>query len=172
MGNTVDKIEDNLWLGDKHTYEYPEYNERFKTIVTAMLPEEVAENRIQEKVASRSWLHIPIDDDYRENISEHFLKVIQFIDSARKQGQCVLVHCAGGISRSSTLVCAYLMWEHGWTRRQAIEYVTTRRKIIDPNDGFMDQLLLFEGVLAKLKESQQNGEVQEKVGDTNNRQTV
>lgn len=151
MGNVADKMEDNLWLGDKHTYEYPDYDSRFKAIVTAMLPEEVAENRIKEKVAGRKWLHVPLDDDYREDISQYFLQVIQFIDQARKEGP-VLVHCAGGISRSPTLVTAYLMWEHGWTRKEALEYVIARRKIVDPNDGFMDQLLAFEGVLAKLRE--------------------
>ncbi len=149
MGNVADRMEEHLWLGDKYTYEYPEYNKRFTAIVTAMLPEEVTENRIQEKVAGRNWLHVPVDDDWREDISQHFLHVIQFIDAARKEGP-VLIHCAGGISRSPTLVAAYLMWEHGWTRQQSMEHITTYRKIVDPNDGFMEQLLIFEGVLAKM----------------------
>jgi dual specificity phosphatase 12 len=155
MGNVADRIEDNLWLGDKHTYTKPEYNDRFQAIVTAMLPVEVAENSIEEKVAGRTWLHVPIDDDYREDISQHFLQVIQFIDAERKKGP-VLVHCAGGISRSATLVAAYLMWEHGWTRKETIQHITAKRNIVDPNEGFMDQLLVFEGVLQKLREQKNN----------------
>ena len=170
MGNVVDRMEEHLWLGDKYTYEYPEYNNRFQAIVTAMLPVEVAENRIQEKVAGRQWLHVPVDDDWQEDISQHFLKVIQFIDAARKQGHPVLVHCAGGISRSPTLIAAYLMWEHGWTRKEAVEHITSRRKIVDPNDGFMEQLLVFEGVLQKLREN--NAPVDEQIKDKKSPETV
>jgi protein-tyrosine phosphatase len=170
MGNVADRMEDHLWLGDKHTYEYPEYDARFKAIVTAMLPEEVTENCIAEKVAGRTWLHVPVDDDFRADISQYFLQVIQFIDENRKAGP-VLVHCAAGISRSSTLVAAYLMWEHGWTRRQALEHLTARRKIVDPNDGFMDQLLEFERVLAQLGRYDEPP-VEEKVCADNSRETV
>lgn len=170
MGNVADRMEEHLWLGDKHTYEYPEYNSRFKAIVTAMLPEEVAENHIAEKVAGRTWLHVPVDDDFRADISQYFLQFIQFIDEYRKTGP-VLVHCAGGISRSPTLVAAYLMWEHGWTRKQALEHVTKSRKIVDPNEGFMDQLLEFEGVLADLGRYD-NPPVEEKVCADDGRKTV
>jgi protein-tyrosine phosphatase len=169
MGNVADRMEDNLWLGDKHTYEYPEYNNRFQAIVTAMLPVEVAENRIEDKVAGRTWLHVPIDDDWQEDISQHFLQVIQFIDAESKKGP-VLVHCAGGISRSPTLVAAYLMWEHGWTRKETIQYITAKRNIVDPNDGFMDQLLMFEGVLQKLK--QNNNPIEDEIGKEKPRETV
>ncbi len=149
MGNVADRMEDHLWLGDKHTYEYPEYNGRFQAIVTAMLPEEVAENRIAEKVAGRDWLHVPVDDDWQEDISQHFQQVIEFIDAAKANNKQVLVHCAGGISRSPTLIAAYLMWTHGWKCNQAIDHIMARRKIADPNEGFMKQLLEFERVLAQ-----------------------
>ncbi len=153
MTESVHKIEDGLWLGDKHMYSDPELNSRFQTIVTAMLNAEVSENNIKEKVAGRTWLHVPVDDDYREDISKHFLSVIEFIDVEREKGNTVYVHCAGGISRSPTLIAAYLMWEHTWTRRQAIEHIVAQRKIVDPNDGFMDQLLMFERVLEKSNSS-------------------
>ena len=151
MGNTFDKIEQNLYLGNKHSYEEPE-QDKFQAIVTALTEAEVRDSQIREKVGDRPWLYIPLDDSPEQDISQHFLKVILFIHKAREQGQCVLVHCAAGVSRSATLVCAYLMWEHQWSRKQAMEHLTKHRKIVDPNDGFMNQLQTFEQYLAKLEE--------------------
>jgi dual specificity MAP kinase phosphatase len=149
MGNTCDKMDDGLWLGDKDVYgDYsdgpePDYK-RFGAIVSALTDEEVERWGIRQKVANHSWLHISIDDSMEENISQHFRQVIDFVENARAKGQSVLIHCAAGISRSSTLVIAYLMWKHSWTRKEAVEYVVERRRIVDPNDGFMDQLGTFE----------------------------
>ncbi len=149
MANTCDRIEEHLWLGDRHTFTSSE-NGRFQAIVTAMLEEEVRDYQIKESVGGRNWHHVVVDDDERQDISQYFLEVVKFIENAREQNQTVLVHCAGGISRSATLMAAYLMWKHRWTRRQAIEHISRQRKIIQPNDGFMDQLLVFERVVRQL----------------------
>jgi len=52
-----------------------------------------------------------------------------------------------GISRSSTITIAYLMRKHMWSYKQAIEYVSERRRIIDPNEGFKKQLQRYEKLL-------------------------
>ena len=149
MGNVFDKMEDGLWLGSKDAYNEPD-QDTFKAIVTALTEQELHAYKIREKVGDRPWLYIPIDDTPEADLAQHFLEVIHFIQAAREQGQNVLVHCAAGVRRSATLVCAYLMWEHRWTRKQALEYVIARRKIVDPNDGFMNQLAAFERVLKEL----------------------
>ena len=45
-----------------------------------------------------------------------------------------------GISRSATVVCAYLIAEEGMTGPAAIDFVRERRPIICPNMGFQRQL--------------------------------
>lgn len=45
-----------------------------------------------------------------------------------------------GISRSATVVCAYLIAQEGMTGPTAIEFVRERRPIICPNIGFQRQL--------------------------------
>ena len=45
-----------------------------------------------------------------------------------------------GISRSATVVCAYLIAEEGLTGPAAIDFVRERRPIICPNMGFRQQL--------------------------------
>ena len=54
-----------------------------------------------------------------------------------QQGHICLVHCLAGISRSVTLVCAFLMKEYGWTRDQAYGYVQQRRPQAKPNVHFL-----------------------------------
>ncbi|XP_013863123.1 dual specificity phosphatase DUPD1 [Austrofundulus limnaeus] len=51
----------------------------------------------------------------------------------------VFVHCAMGLSRSSTLVLAYLMIHEHMTLAGAIKAVSANRNI-SPNEGFLEQL--------------------------------
>jgi dual specificity phosphatase 3 len=55
----------------------------------------------------------------------------------------VLVHCAAGVSRSPTLVLAFLIVEEKMTLRAAYDLVSSRR-LIQPNEGFMEQLIRLE----------------------------
>lgn len=56
----------------------------------------------------------------------------------------VLVHCRGGISRSPTVVLAYLVRYRGLSLAQAQFVVACARPPASPNAGFMDQLAEFE----------------------------
>ena len=70
---------------------------------------------------------------------KHFDFTADFIhDSIRNAGR-VLVHCGEGISRSATLVLAYLMIKRGFTAQEAVKQVSSRRNIF-PNLGFLRQL--------------------------------
>ncbi len=55
----------------------------------------------------------------------------------------VLVHCREGVSRSATLVVAYLMLKEGMTVQDAIRTVRESREIC-PNEGFLQQLCDFD----------------------------
>lgn len=72
-------------------------------------------------------------------------------ESIRRKNQKVLVHCVQGISRSSTLVSAYLMRHKGWGAEQALEHLQRVRPIICPNDGFRLQLKQFEMSLSPVE---------------------
>jgi protein-tyrosine phosphatase len=72
---------------------------------------------------------------------------VDFIDSHRQNGRTVFVHCRNGVSRSGMVVVAYLMWEHGWTRDDALKFAREKRPIVRPNTAFMDQLADWEKVL-------------------------
>lgn len=49
-----------------------------------------------------------------------------------------------GVSRSVSLVIAYLIKHKSMSYEGAYSHVKARRKIIHPNDGFIEQLKKFE----------------------------
>lgn len=82
----------------------------------------------------------------RENIIQYFSEAIDFIENALKDPKGtngVLVHCFYGVSRSSTLVIAYLMKKYNLTYQKAFERVKSKRSLCHPNRGFIQQLKLF-----------------------------
>eukprot|EP00008_Paramoeba_atlantica_P005094 CAMPEP_0201481686 /NCGR_PEP_ID=MMETSP0151_2-20130828/5955_1 /ASSEMBLY_ACC=CAM_ASM_000257 /TAXON_ID=200890 /ORGANISM="Paramoeba atlantica, Strain 621/1 / CCAP 1560/9" /LENGTH=115 /DNA_ID=CAMNT_0047864011 /DNA_START=217 /DNA_END=564 /DNA_ORIENTATION=- len=66
-----------------------------------------------------------------------------FIDRGIESGG-VLVHCMKGKSRSASMVLAYLMRENGWSLKETLDYVQEKRPLVQPNEGFLEQLRQFE----------------------------
>ena len=75
-------------------------------------------------------------------------------EQVRSSGSCVLIHCMAGISRSVTLVIAYLMQYYGLPMQQAYQFVKDKRSAISPNLNFMGQLLEFDRTIKEHKLTQ------------------
>ena len=100
------------------------------------------------------YLEIPIVDREEQKISEYFLKAFEFINTAlnnNKEENIVFVHCMAGVSRSSTIVIAYLMLKQKISMVNALQFVKSKRHIISPNTGFSRQLMIFDQYLKHLK---------------------
>lgn len=91
-----------------------------------------------------TYKNIDLLDIPQTDIVQHFESAFQFIDERMDKGGCVLVHCNAGISRSSTIVIAYLMMKKHWPLDKAYQYVKEKRSKIRPNVGFQEQLKTFE----------------------------
>ncbi|CAF4201506.1 unnamed protein product, partial [Rotaria magnacalcarata] len=50
---------------------------------------------------------------------------------------------ACGVSRSTTICCAYLMKHHSMSLEQALTQIRSQRPIVRPNTGFLRQLIRF-----------------------------
>ncbi|KAF9242062.1 phosphotyrosine protein [Melanogaster broomeanus] len=83
----------------------------------------------------------PLEDLPFSELAAHLPGTTAFLRNAMNDPNSrVLVHCMEGVSRSTSVVCAYLIAEFGWTPAQAIQYVKSRRRSAEPNFGFVQQL--------------------------------
>jgi len=86
-------------------------------------------------------LHLNYHDVVDQEIEwSELLFVLEAIQETIESGHGVLVHCAQGRSRSSTVVLAYLMWKNGMHYDEALEFVQSRRSMSQPNQGFESRL--------------------------------
>jgi dual specificity phosphatase 12 len=60
-------------------------------------------------------------DSAANDLKQHFQKAYEFIETQRNLNRNVLVHCYVGVSRSATIVIAYLMQKFGWSMQQAYQ---------------------------------------------------
>ncbi|CAJ1058523.1 protein phosphatase Slingshot homolog 3 isoform X1 [Xyrichtys novacula] len=96
---------------------------------------------------SFTYMNIRVYDVESTDLLAHWPDTYNFINSARKSGQAVLVHCKMGVSRSASTVIAYAMKQERWPLDVALNYVKDRRSVIKPNEGFMKQLQTYNGIL-------------------------
>ena len=93
------------------------------------------------------YLTVEVDDENTANLLREFSSIIQFMTEAMVEDGRVLVHCNLGVSRSATVVIAYLMCTRKWTLKDTYNFVKERRPIMHPNRGFVHQLSRFEEML-------------------------
>ncbi|ORY37477.1 phosphatases II, partial [Rhizoclosmatium globosum] len=86
----------------------------------------------------------PIEDTPVAPIRWIFEKCCEVIEAARLLGENVLIHCHAGVSRSSTIVLAYLMRFQRLTLYEAWLLTYKARPIIRPNEGFARALQELE----------------------------
>jgi protein-tyrosine phosphatase len=92
-------------------------------------------------------------DDPKEQLSRYFKECLEFVHSALAEGGIVLVHCFAGVSRSASVVLAYLMRHHSMTLTKAVTLVRNKRSWINPNPGFVVQLRRFEAWLKQQRKA-------------------
>ncbi|XP_017769908.1 PREDICTED: dual specificity protein phosphatase 10-like [Nicrophorus vespilloides] len=87
------------------------------------------------------WKRFSVFDDADQDLTQYFDESFEFIEEAKEMGQRVLVHCQAGVSRSPTIIIAYLMIRNGTRMTDAFAFVKNLRPIVCPNFSFMGQLM-------------------------------
>lgn len=86
-------------------------------------------------------------DKLNYDIAKHFNEAIVFVDCAMRMGGCVFVHCHRGVSRSASVVIAFLLAtrakEFGNDVGSVLKRVQERRSVVAPNASFMAQLAVW-----------------------------
>ena len=122
----MNQILPNLFLGD---------------IEASQDLESLKEHKIQNiiSVLAQTEFHVPTThhllitlNDGQPFTPPELEKGVNFIKKAIEKEEGILVHCMAGISRSTTLISAYLMKELHFTPDKAIKFIQGKREIIDP----------------------------------------
>jgi len=87
---------------------------------------------------------IDIMDIPSADLRSHLDDACARIEKSLAAGKNVLVHCQQGISRSASVVIAYLIKNHGMSYEFAFAFVKKYRPCIKPNSGFVKCLKEWE----------------------------
>lgn len=151
--NEINEIIPHLYLSNWFTSNNTEVLNKYKikaviTLETRPKPDNVL---IYYKKYGIDNMYISLPDSPDANITQYFDKTYDFINKHISKGENVLVHCMAGVSRSSTIVLNYIirkMYENNEVTtcpcrllNEVMDYVRTKRPVVNPNDGFMKQLL-------------------------------
>ncbi|XP_032987144.1 dual specificity protein phosphatase 13 isoform X3 [Rhinolophus ferrumequinum] len=152
MLSHIDEVWPNLFLGD--AYAARDKSKLLQLGITHVV--NVAAGKFQVDTGDKFYRGMPLeyygveaDDNPFFDLSVYFLPVARYIRTALNfpQGR-VLVHCAMGVSRSATVVLAFLMIYENMTLEEAIQTVQAHRAIC-PNSGFLRQLQVLDNRLGR-----------------------
>jgi len=140
--NQISKINDNLYLSSfVGTTEYNLLKFRITCVISAC--------RETPKVVMKNVeaVQLNVQDKPTEYLAKYFDVVADKMNEVIKRNGIVLVHCVAGISRSTSMILAYLMKHKRMRLRDAHNMVKLRRSFVRPNIGFWRQLIDYEASL-------------------------
>ena len=148
----INKIIDGLYLGDAGDAEEVLSGDEFEaclSIGSEFLPPSSAIEFKEEvfadfkKAAFNTNLQhmiVPVEDMTR-GMWKYFETAFEFIEANLSDGK-VFVHCFAGVSRSPSMIFAYLIYK-GYLPHMAYKTILTARPFIDPHDFFLEDTLEY-----------------------------
>jgi protein-tyrosine phosphatase len=100
----------------------------------------IAGSYMRAYLTNMNYKQLPLEDSLEQNLTNYLSDALAYIDNA--QGK-VLVHCAAGISRSGSIIVAYLMKKNNTGFDTALSMARNRSSRIRPNPNFERQLRDF-----------------------------
>jgi len=144
-----DKISDNIYLGNRTITNDELTNLGITKVIRLMSPGTPIEEYSSALWNDRSLI-FALYDSPDADIIEPIKYAVPFMDKEIATGGKIYVHCHAGISRSASIVIAYLMAKNKWDFHTTEAYVRKHRSVIDPNDGFVKQIIDNTDVIHKL----------------------
>ncbi|XP_026201917.1 dual specificity protein phosphatase 22-B [Anabas testudineus] len=139
MGNGINKVLPDIYLGNFKDARDRELLGQHN--ITHILSIHDTAAPILEDM---TYLCISAADHSKQNLVQYFRDSIMFIHECRLKREGCLVHCVAGVSRSVTLVVAYIMTVTGRGWVESLAAVRAARPCAGPNLGFLRQLEEFE----------------------------
>ena len=130
-------IKNKLYLGDMFDANNETFIKNNKISCIICVAEKVKINNTDSNMKVYNY---ELSDDYNCNISLYFDEICDIINKEN----IVLVNCVAGISRSSTIVIAYIMKNYKLNLKNTFIGVKNERNRICPNKKFRNCLLDYE----------------------------
>jgi len=141
----MNEIIPNLFLGNMYYSSDDLINNGIYHIINLSCDE----NNFSNQNSKFTFYNKKLNDTPNQNIIIHFEELFNIIEKILIQNKKILIHCEAGISRSSTIVIAYLMKTKKMGYEKSLEFVREKRPIVDPNLGFIVQLMDYEKKIFK-----------------------
>jgi len=139
----INQVLPNLFIGNKKAAMNVEQLRSYRITHVVNCAEEL--KHITNKYdSSISCLWLSLYDSEMDSVTDHIDKSIRFIELAISNGHTVLVHCAAGVSRSASIIIAYLMYKHRMSFNTAFNHLKTIRPCCRPNLSFQQQLRSYD----------------------------
>jgi predicted protein tyrosine phosphatase len=132
----------SLWLGSMDALSDASIMESIDAVVSAIHVKRVSDTALDDLIGDRPHVRISINDSNDKGTANEFSKsfdrVARFIYDHIRRGHNVLVHCAAGVSRSTTLVAYYMIHYRGYMSvEDALEKIRESRPHVQPNPSFI-----------------------------------
>jgi len=153
--NEISEIEENrLYLSGSMPVTKKNLNKLGITAIICAINEDEERQNFGQQPHQNQFSHlrtmyVRLVDTPSSDLSAYFRSATSFIDNELRNGGKVLVHCVAGVSRSVSLILAYLIRFGGYSSLDAFLMVRSKRSIARPNDGFCMQLMDYERGLNK-----------------------
>ena len=143
---TASNIIDNIYIGNVYdAHNIDKLNElNIKNIISAVTG--------FDNIYNDSFNHLSLNliDNEEQDIIHYFEITNHFIDniisknvSSSNKKNKILIHCICGVSRSVTILLAYIIKKYNYTPKYALKIVQKHRNIANPNPNFMKQLWTY-----------------------------
>lgn len=132
----MSQIFDNLWIaGAEDVYSHSFLSKIFPThIINCTTNESLYYGEIFVE-----RFRIQLKDNNEDDTNE-IIEGANLINKLLVPESRIIVHCAAGISRSATVVIAFLILHKGYSYKQAFDFVLEKRPVINPNKFYLEFL--------------------------------
>ena len=136
----MSQILENLWLGGADDAYHHGFIERKKITHVLNCAEQLGSDHDGAYREGLVIHHLPMMDEDYPDAEKHIRLGAYILESWFKAGYTMMVHCRAGVSRSPSIVIAWMILYQGATFDEAFNTVVKKRNIIYPNWDFMDIL--------------------------------
>jgi len=128
-------IDEHVYIGDEDSARDIEVLQGLG--ITHIL---IAGSYMRAYLTNMNYKQLPLEDSLEQNLTNYLSDALAYIENAEGK---VLVHCAAGISRSGSIIVAYLMKKNNTGFDTALSMARNKSSRIRPNPNFERQLRDF-----------------------------